>query len=270
MAIFDNFRASVSKTMRQASDSAKIYADKSRLKKEIAAMEHDLNVCYRDLGETFYRENKDNPVAPYQEIIRNISQIQASAAERQRELNLLLGMQLCPECGAPVAVTARFCSACGAKAPELPEPVVPQAVCQICGQPVDPEGVFCSNCGNRLNASGAAVSPFAAQKPALPVNTPEKPAQPDEPAEDNTAKPDNEPEMIDVPPSELKDAADEINERSDEPEKKTDDSPKQNQDDITPKEPAQAPAMVCPNCGEPLAPDALFCACCGNMVPGLE
>lgn len=242
MGIFDNIKASVSSTVRQASDGAKVYADKNRVKKEIMALEAELANCYRDLGNMVYREHSGDPDYPYQDLFLTISQVQASLADKQRELNLLLGIQTCPECGATLALNVHYCSNCGAKAPEIAAPVVAQAVCPFCAQPLDPEAMFCSNCGRNVVSGGEAVSPFAPNHTPVPGIT----VQADSNDETQSEKPEDGAVI----------------------EEKNADTPVSDQN--KPDEPEKPAELICPNCGEPIASDALFCACCGNMVPGLE
>ncbi|MBQ8922304.1 MAG: zinc ribbon domain-containing protein [Oscillospiraceae bacterium] len=253
MGIFDNIKASVSSTVRQASEDARVYADKNRVKKEIMSLEAELANCYRDLGNLVYREHQNDPDYPYQDLFQTITQVQASLTERQNALNRLLGIQSCPNCGTPIPLNVRFCSNCGAKAPELPSPAAPQAVCRGCGQPLDPEAMFCSNCGQSVEAEKQAASPFS--KPdAVPVT----PAIPMQPAAEEPVKPDA--------PA---DAPDSAEHETDVPEIKQD-TPAAPVPEAPAETPEQPAALVCPNCGEPIASDALFCACCGNKVPGLD
>ncbi len=49
----------------------------------------------------------------------------------------------CPECGAPVAADANFCSNCGKK-------LKAAIACPGCGQPVNAGAKFCANCGQKL------------------------------------------------------------------------------------------------------------------------
>ena len=251
MGIFDNIKASVSSTVRQASDGAKVYADKNRVKKEIMALETELANCYRDLGNMVYREHSGDPDYPYQDLFLTISQVQASLADKQRELNLLLGIQTCPECGATLALNVHYCSNCGAKAPEIAAPVVPQSVCPFCAQPLDPEAMFCSNCGRNVVSGGQQASPFANNHTPVPAITIQ--------ADDDAGKQPDKPE--DAAAIEEKDA--------DKPET-AHDLPEATEQNDAAEKPESPSALICPNCGEPIAPDALFCACCGNMVPGLE
>ncbi len=258
MGIFDNIKASVSSTMRQASDTAKTYADKNRVKKDIMTLEAEIANCCRDLGNQVYRDHKDEPDHPYQEYFRTISSLQAALTDKQRELNLLLGMQTCPDCGTPMALNVKFCSNCGAQMPVIAEPAVTQKVCAFCGQTLSPDALFCSDCGQSVEPANQGASPFSAQNNAPAPSVPLIPAVPVKPAAEDTVNSDEKPEE---PQTEKKD--------EDTPETKQDipDTPKPEAPSGEPQKPQE---LFCPNCGEVIPSDALFCACCGNKVPGLD
>lgn len=52
------------------------------------------------------------------------------------------GQRFCPECGAEVGASAKFCSSCGHR--------LAPAVCPGCGNPITPGAKFCAECGTRL------------------------------------------------------------------------------------------------------------------------
>ena len=266
MAVFENLKASVSKTMRQASDSMKTMSDKSRLKKDISTMENELRNRFRDVGEKYFNDTKENPDPAFQEMFAAIAQLQESLSDRRRDLNLLDGNLPCTNCGAMVSTDSRFCPNCGAPAPVPPkaEPApVPQAVCPFCGQILDHDAVFCASCGNKVAGNpsaptapaGSGISPFA-QPPAAPAaDVPAAPIVPVVPA-------DNAPAAENLPVNEasVTDSADDTLDPS-----VVDIAP----DEVTdvPNAPAQA---FCPECGEALSPDAMFCASCGSRIPGID
>lgn len=161
MEFFDRFTASVSKTVKQASDSAKVLADKNRIRRDLAAMENELRNRYRDIGEKFFNEHKDNPDPEYQDLFAALTELQVQLAAKQRELESLDGLITCPECGRGIPKDAKFCSFCGATAPviEAPVPEAPmQNICPVCGAALAPDAVFCAACGNRLPEIPAAQS----------------------------------------------------------------------------------------------------------------
>ena len=162
---FDRLTASVSKTAKQVSDNAKSLADKNRVRKDIAAMENELRNRFRDIGEKYFLETKDNPAPEYAEMFSAIGELQTGLAAKQRELESLDGTVACKECGRPILLGSKFCPNCGATAPvPTPPPVSApvQPICPFCGQPVAPDASFCAGCGNKLPeqpANSGAANP---------------------------------------------------------------------------------------------------------------
>ena len=165
MGLFDQFTASVSKTAKQVSGSAKVLADKNRIRRDLAAMENELRNRFRDIGEKFYQETRENPDPAYQELFDAISELQNNLVMKQHELESLDGMVTCTECGRAMAKDAKFCPNCGATAPVYEPPVMhPEnaaSVCPVCGASLAPDAMFCASCGNKIEHTPVV--------PAVPV-----------------------------------------------------------------------------------------------------
>ena len=172
---FDKLTASVSKTAKQVSDNAKTLADKNRIRKDIAAMENELRNRYRDIGEKYYQENRENPDPEYVDMFVAIAELQNNLAAKQHEIELLEGAIICPQCGGSIVIGSRFCPTCGAMAPTpapaaQPESAPVQAVCPFCGENLSPDAVFCAGCGNKLPEQSVITNtPAAPVEPAAPA-----------------------------------------------------------------------------------------------------
>lgn len=163
MGFFDNLAASVSKTTREVSDGVKVLADKNRIRKDLATIESELRNRYRDIGQKFYDENKDNIPEAYAELFDSIVTLSNNLAAKQHELDAIDGTITCAACGKQLPKDTKFCSGCGATVvrPEVDAPRA--AVCQNCGVAVAPDAAFCASCGNKVEAEVPAV-------PAAPAN----------------------------------------------------------------------------------------------------
>lgn len=169
---FDRITASVSKTVKQASDGAKVLADKNRVRKDIASAENELRARYREIGERFYAENASNPPQAYADLFAEIAALQTELDDMQKELEMLTGSMTCKNCGKGIGTDARFCPYCGEPVPVVePEPASSR-VCSACGAALADEAAFCAVCGQ----------PAAPVEPAAPAQ-PETPAQPEAPAQ---------------------------------------------------------------------------------------
>lgn len=169
MGFFDNLAASVSKTAREVSDGAKVMADKNRIRKEIASIENELRNRYRDIGQKFYEENKENIPSEYAELFDGIVALGDNLSAKQKELETIEGTVTCPGCGKQFAKGTNFCSGCGQTIPQ-PQAAAPveqpqASVCPKCGAQVPLGGAFCTSCGNKMEP----VAPAAPQAPAANV-----------------------------------------------------------------------------------------------------
>lgn len=169
MEFFDKLTASVSRTAKQVSDNAKTLADKNRIRKDIAATENELRNRFRDIGERYFTETQENPAPGYAEMFSAITELQATLAAKQHEIEMLDGTAICPGCGGAVALGSKFCPHCGAAAPVLspiPEQQpVPQPICPFCGQTLAPDALFCAACGNKLPEQPVPAAPAAPVQP---------------------------------------------------------------------------------------------------------
>ncbi len=166
MEFLDKLTAQVSRTAKQVSDNAKSLADKNRIRKDIAATENELRNRFRDIGERYFIETKDNPSPEYAEMFAAITELQATLAAKQHEIEALDGTVICPECGGSIAIGSKFCPHCGSAAP-VPAPIPEaagnvQPLCPFCGQALAPDAMFCASCGNKLPEQHAPV-------PTVPV-----------------------------------------------------------------------------------------------------
>ena len=167
MGFFENLTQSVSKAAKQASDSAKTLADKSRVKKGIADLENEIRSRFCEIGEKFFKENP-TPTPEYEELFKAITDLRAALAEKEKELQALEGTTSCPSCGKTVPRDVKFCSFCGYTMPALDQPAAAaQSVCPVCGVPLAGDAAFCASCGNRVTP-GAPAAP-AAPAPAAPA-----------------------------------------------------------------------------------------------------
>ncbi len=154
MGFFDNIAATVTKGAREAADNAKLFADKTRIKKDINNCENELRNRYCDIGKLFFENNKDNVPEEYAALFEGIGPLLDEIAAKQKELDALDGTVSCPGCGKPIAKDAKFCPNCGQTVPqpEIP-PVGAATVCPTCGAALAAGAAFCASCGNRVGGA---------------------------------------------------------------------------------------------------------------------
>ncbi|MDE5583899.1 MAG: zinc ribbon domain-containing protein [Ruminococcus sp.] len=167
----------VEKGAKSVSENSKKMAEKSRLKKEISQLETEVNSAYASIGKVFFERLVVNPEPECQNAVDAIASKNARIEQLNRILATLEDKISCPNCGAGINKTQRFCDKCGAKVEfieEVKADVVEEVkveetvevvdekpvetvtataetkVCSECGQTADINQMFCEHCGKKF------------------------------------------------------------------------------------------------------------------------
>ena len=148
----------VEQTAKSASDSVQKMNEKSKLKKDIAQLDTEVNNLFANIGRTFMEENPDN--ADYAQFFTEIKEKKALIESTQLQLASLEDKINCKTCGAPLAKDAKFCDKCGAKVEEavVEAPAASEEApaaeagktCPNCGAAVAADQNFCEKCGQKI------------------------------------------------------------------------------------------------------------------------
>lgn len=159
---------------KSVSDNSKKMAEKSKVKREIAQLEAEMNNAYIAIGKKYFELHSASPEADYEDSVNTI----AKNIERIEKFRLLLASmddkQPCSGCGAEVARGQKFCDKCGAKVEFVEPPVIEgfndqsaaivdvpaetveeapaaaSAFCSGCGAALEPNVKFCDKCGTKV------------------------------------------------------------------------------------------------------------------------
>lgn len=144
----------VDKGIKTGSDGYKKMTEKSRLKKETARLNNEVNAIFISVGKAIY--SKD----PYsKEFRKQFEAVKEKNAEIER-LNVLISALedkvACKQCGEMVSKDSKFCDKCGSKIDlPVPEPETVQAeevyICKSCGAELIDAARFCDKCGAKLD-----------------------------------------------------------------------------------------------------------------------
>lgn len=125
MSLFDSVKdlagavgSTVSKGAKSVSENSKKLAEKTRIKREIALLEADINNSYIEIGKKYFESISRAPSEEYAFDVDNIIAKNAQLEEAKKSLMDLEDKHSCPECGAPVFRDQKFCDKCGAKLEE--------------------------------------------------------------------------------------------------------------------------------------------------------
>ena len=119
--IADSVGNTVSKGAKTGTDNLKKMAEKSKIKREIAMIEADINNSYIEIGKKFFETISRAPSEEYAFDVENIISKNAQLEEAKKSLMELEDKFTCPECGAAVTkeminiVPIGSCPKCGHK-----------------------------------------------------------------------------------------------------------------------------------------------------------
>lgn len=133
--------------------------EESKLKKQIATVEGEIQSLKLQMGNALYIKMRDGEDADFDALYEAITAKETAMAELQQKLLTVNGLKKCPNCGKETDVNAQFCMNCGTKFENIPtqditeEPV--QKTCKNCGAIMAEGSMFCSKCGAKYEEEAA-------------------------------------------------------------------------------------------------------------------
>lgn len=148
-----DWKSSISRIAQNAMTKSKEMAETTRINVEISNAEQKLRTLQQSLGQHLI----ENPQLLSGEdetsidLIQQAKDVQASIEALKEALMELRNINICPECGAEVNRSSKFCGKCGAQMERKAlERADEPKTCPACGEPIDDDMVFCGSCGNKL------------------------------------------------------------------------------------------------------------------------
>lgn len=125
--IAGKFGESVERGAKTVSNSSKKFAEKTKMKREIARVQSDINTDYIELGKVMLEKIADDPDSEYASIAADIREKTDKLEELKAMLMTLEDKMTCSSCGAHIRKDQAYCDKCGTKVviitPETPENV---------------------------------------------------------------------------------------------------------------------------------------------------
>ncbi len=140
--IAGKFSESVERGAKQVSSSSKKFAEKTKMKREIARVQSDINTDYIELGKVMFDKICDDPENEYASIVSDIKDKSANLEELKALLMTLEDKITCANCGARIRKDQIYCDKCGTKV-ERPESAPAAEVVEA--EVVSEEAVFSSD-----------------------------------------------------------------------------------------------------------------------------
>ena len=216
----------------------------AELTEGIHANEGIIDECRKRLGDILYEklENiSDEQLSEGGEIsfdytgdaALNAAKIRKLVSEndgKHQEIEKLKNIVRCPQCGKVIREDDLFCSCCGTRIikKQDPEKTSEEGLCPQCGAKLEDNAVFCVKCGYKVKEADINNDATILTQP--PVHSDESIP---------SADPDT---MVEA------------------------EQPMQADMQVQPAQPVRAAVNVCPNCGNALDNDSVFCVFCGTRV----
>ena len=122
--MFEKIVESISNTGKVVGEKAKLGTDIAKLNIKISTEERALTEIYQTVGETYYKNNKENPCCDeMKKLFESVDEKLASIEALKDQLHQMKGVIVCSNCGAEVDAENDYCGKCGTKL-EKPAPVV--------------------------------------------------------------------------------------------------------------------------------------------------
>lgn len=156
-----SWKDSMNRLAQSAVTKSKEMAEITRLNVEISGLEQKRRDLYIKLGEYLVLHEELLPAGDetVQELQGTLGEIREKLEQTRRQLLDVKKCSICPNCGAEVDLSSKFCDRCGTAIDRsaLEGPKEQQVVCPACGTVLESTALFCENCGAKLTADVAAM-----------------------------------------------------------------------------------------------------------------
>jgi len=112
------FGESVERGAKTVSNSSKRFAEKTKIKREMARVESDINTDYVELGKVMYEKICSDPDSEFITTINDIKEKTLKLDDLKAELMSLEDKVFCTNCGSQIRREQVYCDKCGKKVEE--------------------------------------------------------------------------------------------------------------------------------------------------------
>lgn len=159
MSIFEEIGKKISDTGQTVISGTKAMMEVSKLNGKIDDNNREIDRLFREIGQSYYMEHKDDENSDFIDIFRRIDDLKSQIKVNDDRIKLIKDSRYCPKCGAFIDMSTLSCNKCG-ESIELYGVEVSEnssfASCYNCGTSVLEKDAYCRKCGTRL-------APFASQ-----------------------------------------------------------------------------------------------------------
>lgn len=124
MSFLDDMSKKITDAGRATAQKGKEVADIAKLRSQISEEQKKAREIYEQIGKRYVEEFGASPAESFAEDMDALNLSLDKIAECQKKIADIKGLVKCPKCGAEAPSDSAFCSACGAKMPELEPEIV--------------------------------------------------------------------------------------------------------------------------------------------------
>lgn len=114
MAFMDRVGSAISSLADKGVSKTKELKDTARYTMDIKNTENAINQAYREIGKAYYEAHKADAETEFEQI-GEISELLEELQQLKAKRDEVRGVMKCPNCGAQVKESDRFCTSCGVK-----------------------------------------------------------------------------------------------------------------------------------------------------------
>lgn len=125
------FGESVERGAKTVSNSSKKFAEKTKIKREMARVESDINTDYIELGKVMYEKICSDPDTEFLATVSDIKEKNLKLDELKAELMSLEDKVFCVNCGSQIRREQVYCDKCGKKVSEDTEETAAETITDV-------------------------------------------------------------------------------------------------------------------------------------------
>ncbi|MEE1027432.1 MAG: zinc ribbon domain-containing protein [Agathobacter sp.] len=154
MGFFDDMKGSISTVGMGLTQKATDMSGSAKLIFQIKEEEKKLEENKKEIGRIMFEQFPDEAKKLCPELYHDTTELVKKIANDKKELAVLKGMKICPNCGAEQDKEVINCTVCGMnmqEAARIISDMAPQdRFCPNCGQKLMPDAKFCGACGTQI------------------------------------------------------------------------------------------------------------------------
>ncbi|MDO4547445.1 MAG: zinc ribbon domain-containing protein [Clostridia bacterium] len=122
MAIFDDIGKQLSSAAKTIGKKTNDISEIRRLNTKKQSIRRQMESAYTQIGKAYYATASASTHGEADRLCDQIETMLAEIAELDRKIDKVKNQRRCPECSSVQPRESKFCSNCGAKLPDLPQP----------------------------------------------------------------------------------------------------------------------------------------------------